>query len=156
LPKKGCVCSYVDLWPTDSEATFVKAGAKAIAESTSTSVDKVLETAKRFFGSLAPSVTMDEEGKPVLRFGISTHAKLGPALGSSVSGFKQHKCDALACRLRCLRYANSVTKYLLGGLIIPKKKRRPTAGTVAILQRRYFEAVIRKAIFGAGAPKYLD
>lgn len=80
LPKKGCVCSYVDLWPTDSEAMFVTAAARAIAESTSTSVDKVLETAKRFFGSLAPSVTMDEEGKPVLTFGISKHAKLGPAL----------------------------------------------------------------------------
>ena len=80
LPKKGYVCSYVDLWPTDSEATFVTAAAKAITESTSTSVDKVLETAKRFFGSLAPSVTMDEEGKPVLTFGISKHAKLGPAL----------------------------------------------------------------------------
>jgi len=80
LPKKSCVHSYVDLWPTDSEATFVTAMAKAIAESTSASVDKVLETAKRFFGSLAPSVTIDEEGKPVLTFGISPHAKLGPAL----------------------------------------------------------------------------
>ncbi len=80
LPKKGYVCSYVDLWPTDSEATFVTTLAKAIAESTSTSVDKVLETAKRFFSSLAPSVTMDEEGKPMLTFGISKQAKLGPAL----------------------------------------------------------------------------
>ena len=80
LPKKGSVCSYVDLWPTDSEATFVAAAAKAIAESTSASVGKALETAKRFFSSLAPSVTTDEEGKPVLTFGINKHAKLGPAL----------------------------------------------------------------------------
>jgi hypothetical protein len=80
LPKKGCVCSYVDLWPTDSEATFVTAVAKAITESMSTSVEKVLETARRFFSSLAPSVTMDEEGKPVLTFGINTHARLEPAL----------------------------------------------------------------------------
>ena len=80
LPKKGYACAYVDLWPTDSEGTFVTAVAKAITESISTSVDKVLETAKRFFGSLAPSVTMDEEGKPVLTFGISKHAKLGPIL----------------------------------------------------------------------------
>jgi len=76
LPKKDFVCSYVDLWPTDSEAAFVTAVAKAITESTSTSVEKVLETAKRFFGSLvAASVTMDVEGKPVLTFGISKHAK---------------------------------------------------------------------------------
>lgn len=80
LPKKGYACAYVDLWPTDSEATFVTAVAKAIAESMSTSVDKVLETARKFFGSLAPSVTMDEEGKPTLTFGIGRHAKLGPAL----------------------------------------------------------------------------
>lgn len=80
LPKKGCVCAYVDLWPTDSEATFVTAVAKAIAESMSTSVDKVLETAKKFFGSLAPSVTLDNEGKPELTFGISKHARPGPAL----------------------------------------------------------------------------
>ena len=80
LPKKGYACAYVDLWPTDSEGTFVTAVAKAITESISTSVDKVLETAKRFFGGLAPSVTMDEDGKPVLTFGISKHAKLGPVL----------------------------------------------------------------------------
>jgi len=33
-----------------------------------------------FFGSLAPNVTADEEGKPALTFGISKHAKVGPAL----------------------------------------------------------------------------
>lgn len=80
LPKKSYVCIYVDLWPTDSEATFVMAVAKAVTESTSTSVGKLLETAKKFFGSLAPSVTIDEEGKPVLTFGPNTLAKLSPAL----------------------------------------------------------------------------
>src|SRR2546427_9012224 len=57
LPKKGCICAYVDLWPTDSEATFVTALAKAIAEAMSTSVQKVLEMAKKFFGRLSPGVT---------------------------------------------------------------------------------------------------
>lgn len=80
LPKKSYVCAYVDLWPTDSEATFVTTVAKAIAESLSSSVEKVLETARKFFGSLAPSVTMDEEGKPTLTFGVGRHARIGPAL----------------------------------------------------------------------------
>lgn len=80
LPRKGYVCAYVDLWPTDSEATFVTTVAKAIAESMSTSVNKVLETAKKFFGSLSPSVTVDEEGKPALTFGLGKHARVGPAL----------------------------------------------------------------------------
>jgi AAA+ ATPase superfamily predicted ATPase len=81
LPKKGYVCAYVDLWPTDSEATFVTAVAKAIAESMSTSVDKLLGTAKKFFGSLAPSVTVDDEGKPELTFGLSKDSRIGPVLG---------------------------------------------------------------------------
>jgi AAA+ ATPase superfamily predicted ATPase len=80
LPKKGHVCAYVDLWPTDSETTFATAVAKAITQSMSSSVGKLLETAKKFFGSLSPSVTMDEEGKPALTFGLGKHARLGPAL----------------------------------------------------------------------------
>lgn len=80
LPRKGYLCVYVDLWPTDSEATFATTLAKAIAESMSTSVNKVLETAKRFFGSLSPSVTVDEEGKPILTFGLARQARIGPAL----------------------------------------------------------------------------
>jgi len=83
LPKKGYVCAYVDLWPTDNETTFVTAFAKAIAESTSTSAEKMLEMARKFFGSLAPSVTMDEEGKPVLTFGMGKQARIG---GESLAG----------------------------------------------------------------------
>ena len=80
LPPQGYLCAYVDLWPTDSEATFATTVAKAITEAMSTSVDKVLKTAKRFFGGLSPSVTVNEEGKPVLTFGLDKQARIGPAL----------------------------------------------------------------------------
>ena len=80
LPRKGYLCAYVDLWPTDSEATFATALAKAITESVSSSVNKVLETARKFFGSLSPSVTLDDKGKPVLTFGLARQARIGPAL----------------------------------------------------------------------------
>ena len=80
LPKKGCVHAYVDLWPTDSEATFATAVARAMAESMSSSVEKLLDTARKFFGSLSPSVTMDKEGRPVLAFGVAKHAPVGAAL----------------------------------------------------------------------------
>jgi hypothetical protein len=43
-------------------------------------VNKVLETAKKFFGSLLPSVTVDKEGKPALTFGLGKQARIGPAL----------------------------------------------------------------------------
>jgi hypothetical protein len=80
LPRKGYVSAYVDLWPTDSEVTFATTVAKAIAESMSSSVGKLFETAKKFFGILSPSVTMGEEGKPELSFGLSGQARIGPAL----------------------------------------------------------------------------
>jgi hypothetical protein len=80
LPRKNFVSAYVDLWPTDSEVTFVAAVARALAESISTSADKALETARKFFNSLSPSVTLDEEGKPTLTFGLSKHAKIEPIL----------------------------------------------------------------------------
>jgi len=80
LPRKGYVCAYVDLWPTDSEQAFVTTLARVITQSLSTSVEKMLETAKRFFGRLAPSVTMDAGGQPSLTFGLSDRAPIGPAL----------------------------------------------------------------------------
>src|SRR5438067_515623 len=40
LPRKNFVSAYVDLWPTDSEATFVAAVARSIAESLSSSAGK--------------------------------------------------------------------------------------------------------------------
>ena len=68
LSKKSAICAYVDLWPTDNEATFVTAVAKAITQSMSSSVGKLLETGKSLFSNLAPSVTLDEEGKPAVTF----------------------------------------------------------------------------------------
>jgi hypothetical protein len=80
LPRKKFISAYVDLWPTDSEATFVAAVARAITESMSSSVEKLMETAKKFFGSLSPSITVDEEGKPTLAFGLAKHARIDPIL----------------------------------------------------------------------------
>jgi uncharacterized protein len=80
LPRKKFISAYVDLWPTDSEATFVAAVAKAITESMSSSTDKLIETAKKFFGSLSPSITLDEDGKPSLSFGLARHARIEPVL----------------------------------------------------------------------------
>lgn len=80
LSKKSAICAYVDLWPTDNEATFVTAVAKAITQSMSSSVGRLLETGKSLFSNLAPSVTIDEEGKPAVTFGVSKHSRLVPAL----------------------------------------------------------------------------
>lgn len=80
LPARQFLTAYIDLWPTDSEATFVSAVARAITESMSSSATKALETAKRFFSTLTPSITTDEEGKPTLVFGVSNTARTAPAI----------------------------------------------------------------------------
>ena len=41
LPRREFISAYVDLWPTDSETTFVAAVAKAITESMSSSTEKL-------------------------------------------------------------------------------------------------------------------
>jgi uncharacterized protein len=79
LPQRSTVSAYVDLWPTDGEATFVAALAKAITHSMSSSVEKLLETGRKLFSHLSPSVTVNDEGKPEVSFALAKH-HAGPAL----------------------------------------------------------------------------
>ena len=81
LPDDEYTTAYVDLWPTDGATSFTRALAKAIAEATSTTADRLLKTAKRLFSSLRPSVTFDEKtGAPVLTFGAEAPTVSGPEL----------------------------------------------------------------------------
>ena len=80
LPHKDTVSAYVDLWPTDDESGFVTALAKAITSSMTTSVEKLLTTAKELFSSLVPTITLNDEGKPELSFGFSRNVKIDQAI----------------------------------------------------------------------------
>jgi len=80
LPHKDTVSAYVDLWPTDDEPRFVTALAKAITSSMTTSVEKLLTTAKELFSSLVPTMTLNDEGKPELSFGFSRNVKIDQAI----------------------------------------------------------------------------
>jgi uncharacterized protein len=80
LPQKDTVSAYVDLWPTDDESSFVTALAKAITSSMTTSVEKLLTTAKELFSSLVPTITLNDEGKPELSFGFSRNVKIDRAM----------------------------------------------------------------------------
>jgi len=85
LPQKKYLTAYVDLWPTDGECSFITVTAKAIAESMSTKTDKILELAKTFFSRLTPSITVDEQGKPKVTFGIGKLDNMGPELDEVLS-----------------------------------------------------------------------
>ncbi len=72
--------AYVDLWPTDGEASFATALAKAIAESMSKSSSRLLQLARELFGSMTPSLTVDDAGNPTLTFGLQRDNDLVPVL----------------------------------------------------------------------------
>lgn len=68
LPKEKYLGTYIDLWPTDDEESFIIAMARGISESLESKADKMLHSARQFFGGMAPSVTMDSDGKPTVTF----------------------------------------------------------------------------------------
>ena len=87
LNEEEYLSAYVDLWPTDDEISFATATAKAITESMSTNVVRLLDVARTFFGRLVPTLTVDDEGKPQVTFGINrtTMTDPGPGLDEVLS-----------------------------------------------------------------------
>lgn len=80
LSDEEYAAAYVDLWPTDGEISFVTTTAKAITEAMSNNAAQLLQTAKTLFTRLVPSVTVDEEGKPKVVFGVSTESVREPEI----------------------------------------------------------------------------
>jgi uncharacterized protein len=80
LPKAEYVAAYVDLWPTEDEVGFAVAVARAVTTAMASRADRLLATARRFFSQLRPGVTLDEEGKPTVTFGVERQAPGAPGL----------------------------------------------------------------------------
>lgn len=75
LPTKRFVSVYVDLWPTDSEGSFAASTARALSHAVSSTSSKMLDTAKRLFTRLVPSITLDDQGNPSVSFGAVSPRK---------------------------------------------------------------------------------
>jgi hypothetical protein len=80
LPKKNYVTAYIDLWNTDSDVSFITTVAKAYSEALSRNIEKAVETSKRLFSHLKPSITLDDQGSPILTFGVTRSTRLDPEL----------------------------------------------------------------------------
>jgi len=70
LPEAEYLTVYIDLWPTDGETSFVLACAKAFSEAMASTTDRLLNITKTFFSRLVPSVSANDDGKPVVSFGF--------------------------------------------------------------------------------------
>ena len=80
LPEDEFVTIYVDLWPTYGENSFTLTVAKAIAEASGPSVEKMIDVSKSLFGRLLPTFGLDDHGKPVVTFGVAATKVDIPAL----------------------------------------------------------------------------
>jgi AAA+ ATPase superfamily predicted ATPase len=69
--RSHAITCYVDLFPTNSEEDYLRELAKKIAEATATTTKRLIDIAKTFFSSLAPTVTIGNDGNPVLKFGVN-------------------------------------------------------------------------------------
>ena len=69
--RSQAITCYIDLFPTSSEEDYLIELAKKTAEATTTTTKKLIDFAKTFFSSLAPTVTVGNEGSPVLKFGVN-------------------------------------------------------------------------------------
>ena len=85
LPKRSFIRVYVDLWPTDNEASFVEQMGKALAESLATTPSKMLEAAKTFLGSLSPRMTLDDQGRPKVSIDLTEPTRPGQHLEKVLS-----------------------------------------------------------------------
>jgi len=72
LPRDKYLAIYADLWSTDGEESFIAQMAAAISTGVASTSDKVLDTAKRLFGSFAPAISVDASGNPQLTFTMGT------------------------------------------------------------------------------------
>lgn len=80
LPKDEFVTVYIDLWPTYGEDSFTLTVAKAIAEAGGQGVENLMEVSKSLFSRLLPTISMDQDGKPTVTFGLASRKIDLPAL----------------------------------------------------------------------------
>ncbi len=94
LPSREYRIVYVDLLATDDEYSFVIATARAFTDSLNTPVEKAIIWAKKFLSHLRPVISIDDEGKPVIKFEISRSHPSGTDLEAVLSiGEQMYKAD---------------------------------------------------------------
>jgi len=86
LPKRGYLGAYVDLWATDGPASFATTIARSVAQGLASTSDKLLGSAREFFGRLTPTVSMTPEGTPQLTFAERNARLDGAAIEEILAG----------------------------------------------------------------------
>ncbi len=124
LPKRNFIRVYVDLWPTDGVESFTSTVAARMTESMETTADKMLGAAKKFFGKLTPSVTIDASGNPQVSFGIDHAGEIQPKIEEVLSA-PAKIADKRNCKVvvvfdefqRLLEYDSDLTERTLRSIV---------------------------------------
>lgn len=75
LDRDRYIGAYVDLWPSDDEASFITATARGISHAMGTTAGDVITAAKRFFSQMAPKVSLGDDGLPKVSFEFNPTAE---------------------------------------------------------------------------------
>ena len=80
LPSDRYLKLYVDLWPTESAASFARRLAQTFAERLESTAERRLQAFTRYISRLRPVLSVDDAGKPTLSVGVGDQRDPGPEL----------------------------------------------------------------------------
>lgn len=87
LPETQFIKAYVDLYPTDSVASFIMRIGMAMSQAVTGPLDKVMMEIKSILRSFTPAMTIDDEGKPVLTVDFGRRTKTETLLEEVLDAF---------------------------------------------------------------------
>ena len=125
LDREKYIGAYIDLWPTDDEASFITANAKGISQAMGTTAGDVIAASKKFFSRLAPKVSLGDDGLPKISFEYNPTVEQAKKSLEEVLAVPQHIASETGKRVaivfdelqRILEYDDDHVERLLRSII---------------------------------------
>ena len=125
LDREKYIGAYIDLWPTDDEASFITATAKGISQAMGTTAGDVIAASKKFFSRLAPKVSLGDDGLPKISFEYNPTVEQAKKSLEEVLAVPQHIASETGKRVaivfdelqRILEYDDDHVERLLRSII---------------------------------------
>jgi hypothetical protein len=125
LDREKYIGAYIDLWPTDDEASFITANAKGISQAMGTTAGDVIAASKKFFSRLAPKVSLGDDGLPKISFEYNPTVEQAKKSLEEVLAVPQHIASETGKRVaivfdelqRILEYDDDYVERLLRSII---------------------------------------
>jgi hypothetical protein len=125
LDRGQYIGAYIDLWPTDDEASFITATAKGISHAMGTTAGEVIAASKKFFSRFAPKVALGDDGLPKISFEYNPTVEQAKKSLEEVLSVPQHIASETGKKVvivfdelqRILEYSDDHVERLLRSII---------------------------------------